>query len=212
MYGNRTESYVGDRELLYKRTFFNVAYCFYMSFLRPLQLNFPQLARLMLVSGRYCPSERWLEGRGRLNAFNTQSLWRWTRGGAVTVQDTCCFFLDNQHMTLDVDGQWRAYHDENYNDPDRRFDHIDFDQALEEARSLRGEEDSDDTPHRDFLAYSDVVIQDPRVVFRHGRSHFPATVHDANNNDSAIDPVLDARFYITGNVALPRNRHTPPPQ
>ena len=91
-------------------------------------------------------------------------------------------------MILDVDGQWRAFHDENYSDTDRRFDTIDFDQALEEARSLRGEEDSDDTPHRDVLAYSDVVIQDPRVVFCHGRSHFPATVHDANNNKTANDP------------------------
>ena len=133
MYGNRTETYVGDREVLYKRTLFNVAYCFYMSFLRPLQLNFPQVARLLLVSGRYCPSDRWLEGRGRMNGISTQLLWRWTRGGPVRIQDVTWFFLDNSSMVLDADGSWVRFQDEEYDARDRRFGTIDFDEAGDEA-------------------------------------------------------------------------------
>ena len=144
-----------------------------------------------------------------MNGISTQLLWRWTRGGPVRIQDVTWFFLDNSSMVLDADGSWVRFQDEEYDARDRRFDTIDFDEAVDEARSLRGEEDAEDTANRDFLAYSDVVVLQPRVVFRHGRSFFPATNHDANEA-TPVDPALDPRFYITGNASLPRNRHTPP--
>ena len=211
MYGAKSDSYMGDRDHLYKKTFFNTIYCFYSNFLAPLNLNMVQVIRFAIVSGRFYPGQSWMDARGVVSAIRAQILWNWVRDVPVTVYAVALFFLDTPSV-IEADGTLANYTMEE-NVPSE-WDTADFDHAVEQARLLRGE-GSDDPHQRDFLAYSDVKITVPTVAMRRGASYFPAARLTNNadiNADVAAVGALDAEFRITVNLNLPANNHTPPLQ
>lgn len=173
-----------------------MVYCFYMQWLRPLTIVPFQVLRLMIVSGRYFPSQSWLSRGPSLDGARMMILWLWVRYNVVTVESAILFFWSGVQSRAalvlameDCDYPYNGY-----------YDTIGFDGAVEEARAMRREEEPDgDTEQRDFLAYTDEKIQQAMVVHEKGRSRFPAGQLD----EADLQPdVTDTDLLLYADAAL----------